>query len=161
MNQAENDNLRVRTAIPSDIPFLVDCNAAMALETEHRTLDRDVLARGTQAVFDDPTRGIYRIAERDGEALGCLLVTCEWSDWRNGNWWWIQSVYVVPHARRSGAFRALYADVETRARGSEGVVGIRLYVEKENTRAQATYAALGMSDSGYRLLQQGFLEPDA
>jgi GNAT superfamily N-acetyltransferase len=146
----------VRAATENDIPFLVESNAAMALETEHKALDREVLSRGTQAVFAEPRRGFYRIAERDGVAVGCLMVTCEWSDWRNGDWWWIQSVYVIPQARRSGVFSRLYADLETQARAADGVVGLRLYVENENLGAQATYAALGMSDSGYRLLEAGF-----
>ena len=150
------DTLHIRAASASDIDFLVDCNAAMALETEHKVLDREVLTRGTHAVFAEPHRGFYRIAERRGTALGCLLVTYEWSDWRNGDWWWIQSVYVSPDARRGGVFRALYADVEQRARAQAGVVGLRLYVEHENRNAQATYAALGMADSGYRLLEAGF-----
>ena len=151
-----NELLSIRPAHEGDLPFLVDCNAAMAWETEEKTLDRELLARGTRAVFADPARGFYRIAERQGRPLGCLLVTREWSDWRNGNWWWIQSVYVIADARRSGVFRALYADLESDARSSEDVVGLRLYVEKENRAAQATYAALGLSDSGYLLLQSEF-----
>jgi GNAT superfamily N-acetyltransferase len=149
--------ISVRAATRADVPFLVESNAAMALETEHKALDREVLTSGTQAIFAEPRRGFYRIAERDGIAVGCLMVTCEWSDWRNGDWWWIQSVYVMPQARRSGVFSALYADLETRARAAYGVVGLRLYVENENLGAQATYAALGMSDSGYRLLETEFV----
>ena len=151
--------ISIRSAAASDIEFLVDCNAAMALETEHKTLDRDLLTRGTQAVFAEPRRGFYRIGERDGVRVGCLLVTYEWSDWRNGDWWWIQSVYVTGAARRSGVFRALYADTEQHARSTPGVVGLRLYVENENSAAQATYAALGMSDAGYRLLEASFVDP--
>lgn len=150
--------ITIRAASAADIPFLVSCNAAMALETEHKTLDRQLLTRGTEAVFDQPQRGFYRVAERDGVAVGCLMVSYEWSDWRNGDWWWIQSVYVIPGARRSGVFSALYADVETQARGTTGVVGIRLYVEHENRAAQSTYASLGMSDAGYRMLQTGFID---
>ncbi len=151
------DAITIRAANEADINFLVDCNAAMALETEQKVLDRGVLTRGTTTIFTEPQRGFYRIAERDGVSLGCLMVTYEWSDWRNGDWWWIQSVYVRESARRSGVFSALYADLETLARSSSGVVGLRLYVEKENSNAQATYAALGMSDSGYRLLEAGFV----
>ncbi len=145
----------VRTAKVSDIPFLVDCNVAMASETEHKTLDRAVLTRGTQAVFDDPRRGFYLIAERDGEPAGCLLITYEWSDWRNGDWWWFQSVYVTPAARRGGVFRALYAEVERRARAA-GAVGLRLYVERDNARARQTYASLGMEEEAYKMLRRGF-----
>lgn len=143
----------VRQAKVSDIAFLVDCNAAMALETEHKALDRDVLLHGTQAVFDDPRRGFYLVAERDGEPAGCLLVTYEWSDWRNGDYWWIQSVYVVPEARRDGVFRALYAEVERRARAA-GAASLRLYVETANRRAQQTYAGLGMRPSHYAMYEQ-------
>ncbi|SFN52841.1 GNAT family N-acetyltransferase [Dokdonella immobilis] len=156
-----NPAIMVRAATTADIPFLVECNAAMALETEHKTLDRGLLERGTRAVFEEPRRGFYRVAERAGEAIGSLMVTYEWSDWRNGDWWWIQSVYVTPPARRSGVFSALYADVEQQARAAPGVVGLRLYVENENTVALATYAALGMSDAGYRLLQAGFIAFDS
>ncbi|MBU6415649.1 MAG: GNAT family N-acetyltransferase [Xanthomonadaceae bacterium] len=146
----------IRTAEVADVAFLVECNAAMALETEHKTLDRDVLTRGTQAVFDDPRRGFYLIAELDGDPAGCLLITFEWSDWRNGDWWWFQSVYVTKTARRAGVFRALYADVEHRARAA-GAVGLRLYVERDNERAQQTYVSLGMEEEAYKMLRRGFI----
>ncbi|MGH8164112.1 MAG: GNAT family N-acetyltransferase [Rhodanobacteraceae bacterium] len=152
--------LHVRFATRVDIPFLVECNAAMALETEPKALDRYVLARGVAAVFDDARRGFYLIAERAGESIGCLLITFEWSDWRNGDWWWLQSVYVIPEARRGGVFRALYADVECRARGAPGVIGLRLYVERDNARAQKTYAALGMDEESYRMFRRGFIDFD-
>lgn len=151
-------SISIREAARSDIPFLVDCNAAMALETEHKTLDREVLARGVAAVFDDPRRGFYLIGERDGAAVGCLLITREWSDWRNGDWWWFQSVYVLPAARRGGVFRALYAEVERRARATPDVIGLRLYVERDNVRAQRTYASLGMEEEAYRMFARGFGE---
>jgi GNAT superfamily N-acetyltransferase len=147
----------IRAAEVADIPFLVECNAAMALETEHKTLDHDVLMRGTQAVFDDSRRGFYLVAEYDGQPAGCLLVTYEWSDWRNGDWWWFQSVYVTNAARRAGVFRALYAEVERRARAA-GAVGLRLYVERDNERAQRTYASLGMEEEAYRMLRRGFID---
>ncbi|MGH8184518.1 MAG: GNAT family N-acetyltransferase [Rhodanobacteraceae bacterium] len=150
-------SITIRPATVVDIPFLVECNAAMALETEHKTLDRDVLTRGTRAVFDDPRRGFYLVAELDGETAGCLLVTCEWSDWRNGDWWWFQSVYVTKAARRAGVFRALYAEVERRAR-TAGAVGLRLYVERDNERAQRTYASLGMEEEAYKMLRRAFID---
>ena len=149
----------IRTAAPTDIPFLVAGNAAMARETEGRELDRSVLARGVEAVFADPRRGFYLVAEDAGETSGCLLVTFEWSDWRNGDWWWIQSVYVAPPHRRRGVFRALYAETERRARAA-GAVGLRLYVERDNARAQATYGALGMEEEPYRMLRRGFTRVD-
>lgn len=150
-------SLTVRHATHADISFLVECNAAMALETEHKTLDRKVLERGVTAVFDDPRRGFYLIAERDGASVGCLLITYEWSDWRDGDWWWFQSVYVVPGARHTGVFRALYTEVERGARAA-GAVGLRLYVERDNARAQRTYASLGMEEEPYRMLGRGFID---
>lgn len=149
--------ISIRAAEVADVPFLVECNAAMALETEHKSLDRDVLTRGTQAVFDDPRRGFYLVAELAGAPAGCLLITYEWSDWRNGDWWWFQSVYVTKAARRTGVFRALYAEVERRARAA-GAVGLRLYVERDNSRAQQTYVSLGMEEEAYRMLRRGFIE---
>jgi GNAT superfamily N-acetyltransferase len=149
--------LRIRAATRDDLAFLVDANAAMALETENRELDRERLARGVAAVFDDARRGFYRIAEHEGRAVGCLLVTFEWSDWRNGDWWWIQSVYVTPQARRLGVFRAMYAQVDADARATGGVIGLRLYVEWENERAQRTYAALGMTQEHYHMFARPFV----
>ena len=148
--------ITVRDAVSDDVPFLRDCNLAMAYESEKKRLDPDVLTRGIVAVFDHPERGFYLVAERDAEPVGSLLITHEWSDWRNGGWWWIQSVYVMPDARRGGVFRAMYREVDTRARVTAGVIGLRLYVEKENARAQATYAALGMWPAYYSLYEREF-----
>lgn len=145
----------VRAAKPAEAGLLAEFNAAMALETESKTLDRQRLLAGVQAVFADPRRGNYRLAESAGEALGCLLLTFEWSDWRNADFWWIQSVYVRPQARRQGVFRALYQDVEVSARAA-GACGLRLYVEGDNRRAMATYAGLGMVDAHYRMMEQVF-----
>jgi ribosomal protein S18 acetylase RimI-like enzyme len=140
--------LPIRAATLTDLPDLAAWNAAMAWETEHKRLDPATLRRGVAGVFEQPRRGFYLVAERDGAAIGCLLVTYEWSDWRDGDFWWIQSVYVVPEARRDGAFRALYAEVERRA-AAAGAVGLRLYVETENRRAQDTYEGLGMQRCHY------------
>ncbi len=148
--------LEIRDARPADAGFLVDCNAAMATETEGKQLPRDVLARGIAGVFEQPGRGFYLVAWLAGEPVGCLLVTTEWSDWRNGDWWWLQSVYVVPGARRRGVFRALHAEVARRARAAGGVVGLRLYVEADNRAAQATYRAFGMGEAPYRLMENAF-----
>ncbi|HVT32456.1 MAG TPA: GNAT family N-acetyltransferase [Rhodanobacteraceae bacterium] len=151
-----SDPIAIRNATRNDIAFLADCNLAMAWESEKKRLDREVLARGIVAVFDHPERGFYVVAERDGVAVGSLLITHEWSDWRNGGWWWIQSVYVVPDARRAGVFTAMYREVESRGRASAGVIGLRLYVEKQNAGAQATYAALGMEPAYYSLYQRAW-----
>ncbi|SHL90890.1 GNAT family N-acetyltransferase [Rhodanobacter sp. OK091] len=141
-------SLSIRAAAITDLADLVAWNAAMAWETEHRQLDPATLQRGVNGVFEEPRRGFYLIAERDGVAVGCLLVTYEWSDWRCGDFWWIQSVYVIPAARRGGVFRALYAAVEQGA-AAAGAAGLRLYVETENLHAQTTYAELGMQRCHY------------
>jgi GNAT superfamily N-acetyltransferase len=155
-----SDAIEVRDGDRGDAAFLVECNAAMAHETEHKMLDRAVLARGVTAVFDEPRRGFYLIAERGGERVGCLLITFEWSDWRDGDWWWFQSVYVTPRARRTGVFRALYAEVERRARATTRVIGLRLYVERDNAHAMRTYLSLGMEEEPYRMFARGFIDFD-
>ncbi|HEX6832622.1 MAG TPA: GNAT family N-acetyltransferase [Rudaea sp.] len=149
--------LHLRPATRDDIEILVRFNAAMALETEHKTLRPEVLRPGVTAVFDEPRRGFYLVAERGEEVIGCLMITYEWSDWRNGDWWWFQSVYVAPAHRRGGVFGALYREVERRARATAGVIGLRLYVERDNAAAQRTYAALGMTETAYRLYETEFV----
>lgn len=144
-------DLKVRAAVQGDLDVLVEFNAAMAMETEAKQLDRPRLRAGTQAVLTDSSRGFYLVAESAGVVVGCLMVTFEWSDWRNGNWWWLQSVYVHPQQRRHGVFRALYLAVEHNARARTDVVGIRLYVEKKNLQAQQTYAGLGLCEEHYRM----------
>jgi ribosomal protein S18 acetylase RimI-like enzyme len=144
--------LSIRAARPADLPDLAAWNVAMAWETEHRQLDHDTVQRGVAAVFEQPRRGFYLVCERDGVAVGSLMVTYEWSDWRNGDFWWIQSVYVCPDARRGGVFRALYAAVLQRAT-TAAAVGVRLYVETENRRAQATYEGLGMEACHYAMYE--------
>ena len=133
--------------------FIAAANAAMALETENRRLDRATLEQGVRAVLADPARGFYLVAEQGGEPVGCLLVTREWSDWRNADWWWLQSVYVLPEARRRGVFRALHGELRLRAAATSGVAGLRLYVERHNRHAQATYAALGFAGTDYLMLE--------
>jgi GNAT superfamily N-acetyltransferase len=145
--------ISVRPAVASDAEFLAHGNAAMALETEHKQLDAAVVGAGVRAALLDTGKGRYFIAERDGQRVGQLMFTYEWSDWRNGTFWWVQSVYVVPVARRSGVFRALFRHVEGLARDDPAVCGIRLYVERENTHAQATYRHCGLEDAGYTVME--------
>ena len=154
-----SDSPFIRDATGADLAFLADSNAAMALETERKTLDRAVLELGIAAIFERPQRGFYLIAERARLPVGCLLITYEWSDWRNGDWWWLQSVYVAPEARRGGVFRALHTEVERRVRLDPCAVGLRLYVERENRRAQQTYEALGMHETHYRMFEREFDPP--
>ncbi len=146
----------IRSATLADVPDLCAWNAAMAWETERKALDPARLHRGVAGVFAQPARGFYLLAERAGVAVGSLLLTYEWSDWRAGDFWWIQSVYVVADARRHGVFRALYAAAEQRARDA-GAVGLRLYVETDNATAQATYAGLGMRRCHYAMYETGFV----
>jgi GNAT superfamily N-acetyltransferase len=144
--------LYIRRAASDDADAIARWNIAMAWETERKALDPETIGRGVRAVFDEPRRGFYLIAELDGAAVGCLLVTYEWSDWRCGDFWWVQSVYVAPDARRAGVFRGLYAHVKAMA-GGAGAVGVRLYVETENERAQATYGGLGMERCHYYMYE--------
>jgi len=144
----------IRAAVAADRDWLADCAVAMALETEHKRLDPDTVRAGIAAGLADAAKARYFIA-CDGEdaRAGTLMLTGEWSDWRNGDWWWIQSVYVAPQHRRRGVFAALYRHVEALARAAPGVVGLRLYVERGNDAARRTYAALGMADAGYDILE--------
>src|ERR1043165_7054488 len=130
-------NIRVRSATRGDAATIADFNIAMAMETETLVLDPKVIGPGVLAIFDDSSRGQYFVAETDGRVAGCLMITHEWSDWRNGDIWWIQSVYTHPDFRRRGVFTALYRHLEREAR-TAGAVGIRLYMEAENSAAQAT-----------------------
>ena len=148
-------SIHIRPATRADAANIAAWNTAMAWETERKALDAATIARGVDAVFDEPRRGFYLVAERRGEPVGCLLITYEWSDWRAGDFWWIQSVYVVESARREGVFRTLYEDARQRA-SQAGAVGLRLYVETENERAQRTYAGLGMERCHYFMYEAEF-----
>lgn len=146
-------SLTIRPATREDLERIVLFNLALALESEGRELDRALLGRGVEAALRDPARGRYFVAERDGEIAGQLLVTSEWSDWRNGAIWWIQSVYVSKRFRREGIYARLHGHVRDLAR-QEKAIGLRLYVEKDNEPARATYRSLGMQESDYRLFEE-------
>src|SRR5262249_29635114 len=144
-NEAMNTTaIQVRAATARDAADIARFNAAMALETEHKVLDPVTLRTGVETALADARHGFYLVAECDGEVAGCLMITYEWSDWRNGLWWWLQSVYVAARWRRHGVFRALYAEVERRLHSAPEAIGLRLYVERDNSHAQGTYRALGM-----------------
>src|SRR5262245_1028522 len=148
-------NLKLRRATVADLEVLVEFNAALAWETEHKRLRPEVLTPGIRAVFLDAARGFYTVAENErGEIVGQMMVTFEWSDWRNGWFWWVQSVYVREDARRGGVFRALYREIERQAAADPGVIGLRLYVEEDNTRARATYKAMGMTPTTYGMMEE-------
>jgi GNAT superfamily N-acetyltransferase len=145
--------LTYRSAKPADIPDIVEFQIAMARETEDLELDPEVVSKGVAAVCDDATRGRYYVAERDGRVVGCLLITYEWSEWRNGSVWWIQSVYVVPECRRQRIYAGLYAHVKELANEDPHVRGIRLYVDRRNRRAQTVYTRLGMNGEHYQVFE--------
>ncbi|MGH7209553.1 MAG: GNAT family N-acetyltransferase [Nitrospiraceae bacterium] len=155
------DRLIVRPARMEDVDVLVTFNAAMALETEGRKLDLERLRRGTRRVFDSLTRGFYVVADLPPESspgvIGQLLVTYEWSDWRDATFWWIQSVYVHPDWRRRGVYCRMHEYVRQQARSRSDVCGIRLYVEAGNVGAQAAYRQTGLFPSSYRVLEEDFV----
>jgi len=146
--------ISVRSATIDDADFLARFNRAMAEETEGKPLDPDTVRTGVRAVFDKPDQAFYLVAERDGAAVGSLMITTEWSDWRNADFWWIQSVYVRPEHRRAGVYSALHRAVRQRARAAETVCGLRLYVERDNAAAQAAYEELGMAEPPYRMYEE-------
>ncbi|MGE0451372.1 MAG: N-acetyltransferase family protein [Vicinamibacterales bacterium] len=147
--------MRIRPATLHDLDFIVDGNLALAVETEQLQLDRDALRAGVRAVLEARVPGRYWIAEVEGTPVGQLLITFEWSDWRNGMIWWIQSVYVTLAARHGGVFRALYEHVRREAQ-SASACGLRLYVDTRNVAAQRVYAAIGMNGEHYRVFEDMF-----
>ena len=142
-------SLKIRRATKRDAEHLVAFNRAMALETEGKDLWPRVIAAGVRNLLRRPDSGFYSVAELGGEVIAAVMVTKEWSDWRNGDFWWIQSVYVRPEYRRRGVYRQMYAYLRKRAIASQAVVGFRLYVEQNNRRAQSTYRASGMERTHY------------
>ena len=148
------ENIVIRKARPDDAPALVEFNKAIARETEHIELKHELISAGVDAIFEKPERGFYIVAEHEGEVVGSLMVTTEWSDWRNGVFWWVQSVYIVAPMRRKGIYRRLYEHVKQLAEADGGVCGFRLYVERENTIAQQTYSAMGMTETPYLVYEE-------
>lgn len=145
--------LRIRPAAAADLAVVVEFNRLLAWESERKRLDPAVLRAGVGAVFADPSRkGFYVLAERAGEVVGQAAVTFEWTDWRNGWYWWVQSVYVRAGDRRGGVFTAIYRYLEAAAAADPTVVGLRLYVERDNLPAQAVYRRLGLAEEPYFLM---------
>ncbi len=153
--ESRSGQIEVRLARPRDAVKIAHFNNAMAMETESKALIERTVAAGVEAVFSSGDRGFYVVAERGGEVVGSLMVTYEWSDWRNGFFWWIQSVYVEPDFRRRGIYRMLYEFVIERARSAGNVFGFRLYVERGNSIAQEVYTTLGMRETDYLIFEQG------
>ena len=146
-------NVMYRSAQPADHRVIVDFQVAMARETEDVALDREVCTRGVAAVLGDPSLGRYYIAEKEGRVVGSLLLTYEWSDWRNGMVWWIQSVYVIPEVRGQRVYAGLYEHVKQLAEADASIRGIRLYVDRRNVRAQQVYTRLGMNGEHYQVFE--------
>ena len=143
----------IRPARSTDADVICEFNRLMAKETEDKELDPATLKAGVAAMLAEAHKGRYFVAEADGHVIGQLGITLEWSDWRNGNFWWIQSVYVAEASRRQGVFRKLYEHLLREARAEANVIGVRLYVEHDNLVAQATYKKLGMEVTGYQLME--------
>ena len=149
----------VREARPEDLDTIVDFNARLALESEHKILDRPILARGVAAALADRDRLRYWVAEAEGgQVVGQAAITREWSDWRAGWIWWFQSVYVHPDFRGQGTFRSLHNAIRSTARTTPDVIGLRLYVEVSNDRAQKVYQSLGMKPGGYDVYEEFWIE---
>ncbi len=145
--------IEIRRGRRKDASNIIDFQIRMAKETEDFALDRPTVEKGVHAVFDDQHKGAYWIAESDNEVVGCLLTVPEWSDWRNGTVLWIHSVYVIPRVRRRGIFRMMYETLKTTVEQSADLRGLRLYVERENERAQKTYNAMGMDGNHYKMFE--------
>ncbi len=151
----------VRLGTVADLETIISFSMAMAWETERRLLDHHRLRQGILAVLNNPEHGFFLVAECangiPGHIIGQLMITYEWSDWRNGVFWWVQSVYVDPSWRRQGVYRLLHQSIIQQAQNSEKVCGVRLYVEHRNRAAQSVYRQVGMSPSGYVVFEQDFV----
>ncbi|HIG28457.1 MAG TPA: N-acetyltransferase [Verrucomicrobiales bacterium] len=151
-------NRNIRKAEAKDVTVIAQFNQAMALETEQKALDLTVVEKGVRALLDTPGYGFYLVTVIEEQPVACLMITFEWTDWRNGVFWWIQSVYVTPAHRRKGIFKQLYLHVETMAQQAPLVRGLRLYVDNDNLTAQATYVTLGMTRTAYSLFETEFTD---
>jgi RimJ/RimL family protein N-acetyltransferase len=143
----------IRKSRPEDLSAIVDFQQRLALESENFHLDATIVTKGINAMFADPSKGTYFIAEVDGEIAGCHSITYEWSDWRNGMVWWIQSVYVVEKHRKNGVFKAMFENLKTLIKNDPNLAGLRLYVDKTNKRAQKVYEAMGMNGEHYSVFE--------
>jgi GNAT superfamily N-acetyltransferase len=145
--------IKIRKGISADRETIAHFQQAMASETENIQLDPETLVKGIQAIFDDPGKGQYFVAEFEDKIVASLMTTFEWSDWRNSTVWWLQSVYVLPEFRKQGIFRKMYAYVKSEVEKRSDVGGIRLYMVYSNTGAASTYKAVGMDGERYRMFE--------
>lgn len=145
--------MNIRKALNKDIDVIARYNYNLAYETENKILDMNILIKGVEAIIKDENKGIYHVCEINGEVVGQIMYTFEWSDWRNGTFLWIQSVYVNKEFRGMGVFKALYKFIRDIADNDNNICGIRLYVEKENTIAKKTYKNIGMKECNYYIYE--------
>jgi GNAT superfamily N-acetyltransferase len=150
--------ITVRDATLDDAATIVDFNERLAWESEHKRLDHETLSQGVRRLLADASRGRYFVACREGRIVGALMITYEWSDWRNGPIWWLQSVYVVPECRRQGVFRRLHSHVRGLAKDQGQAVALRLYVERNNVAAHEVYRNAGMEEAGYFVMEESFVD---
>jgi GNAT superfamily N-acetyltransferase len=150
-------NITIRRATAADAETVARFNQALAEESEGVTLDPNVVRQGVEEAFRDPAKGFYTVAEADGRVIGQMMVTFEWSDWRNGTFWWLQSVYVRPEYRKQGVYRRIYEHVLDEAKARNDVCGVRLYVDKDNRTAQQVYQRLGLHPAQYAMYEVDFV----
>jgi GNAT superfamily N-acetyltransferase len=145
--------ISIRKATVADIPSLATFQQKLAQETENVMLDSAILHKGLQAMFDDPSKGFYNVVEDNGVVIGCHMITYEWSDWRNGLVWWLQSVYVIESYRKQGIFKLMYENIVRIIRENSSLIGLRLYVDKSNARAMKVYESMGMNGEHYTVYE--------
>lgn len=145
--------ITIRKATTADIPSLVEFQQKLAHETENVTLNSAILHKGMQAMFDDPSKGFYNVVEDNGTVIGCHMITYEWSDWRNGLVWWLQSVYVIDSYRKKGIFKLMYENIVSVIQKDPSLIGLRLYVDKSNARAMKVYESMGMNGEHYTVYE--------
>lgn len=143
----------IRKAQIKDLERIVKFNYNLALETEDKELDKNILYKGVQTLLHDNNKGVYHVCEIDGKVVGQIMYTYEWSDWRNGLFIWVQSVYVDKEYRGQGVFKKLYTHIKEMCNKDENICGIRLYVEFDNDIAQKTYKSLGMDRCNYYMYE--------
>ena len=148
------NEVSIRRASLTDATEIAEFNINMAKETEGIELIPEIILTGVRKLINNDSLGYYLVAETNQQIVGSLMVTTEWSDWRNGQFWWIQSVYVIPSWRRQGLYRKLYEAVKSLAEKNDNVCGFRLYVEKQNTIAQSTYDNVGMNETHYKMYEE-------
>ena len=149
-------DMMIRTAVQTDIDSIAAFNIAMAKETENKVLEPAVIQQGVTNLFSNSRYGFYVVAETNRMVIASLMITYEWSDWRNGVFWWVQSLYVLPEYRRKGIFTKMYKWIREQAQNSMGVCGVRLYVEQDNMTAQKTYQTLGLERTTYGVFEDIF-----